>query len=263
MKFLKQFKKNNSIPTLWYNDIVLMKNSSLVEIGAMSGNISFYAWKTFGTKNIYAVEAIPAHYEKLVSKFKETPIQPVNVAIGDKNGEVSFFVYGLHSSSSLFDLDSHNKYSRELKVEEKIQVRSVTIETFMEEHKLKHINCLIMNCEGAEEFILPQIVNSEKLITAIDQISIELHPMILGQRRILELIRLLWPHYECRVITRNIRGPSNAIFTRRETPTTTQLPYFILQHTYAAVMDALWPILRYLKNQALNFTSKEAIRKSL
>jgi FkbM family methyltransferase len=246
LAFQKSYKSKVETGVLWYNNIALKDSDTVVEIGALTGNISLHAWRAFGITNIYAVEALPDNFQILMNNCKGSPVKTVNVAIGENDCQVSFFEYGLCSSSSLFRIDSSVKYQREMDLKLETLVRCVTLATFMKEHRIGGIDFLILNCEGAERFILPEIIESEGMVAAIRQISIELHPMILGQREVLRLIRLACPRYDYRVITRTIRGPINVIFTRRETPFTGGLDFYLLQYGYASIMDFLWPYFRFL-----------------
>ncbi len=121
-EFFESLKSKVEIPILWYPDIELSQDSTVVEIGALSGNISLYAWKTFGATNVYAVEALPNNYKVLVANCQDSPVKTVNVAIGEHDGEVSFFEYGLRSSSSLFKIDSNVKYRRDLDLKEEFMM---------------------------------------------------------------------------------------------------------------------------------------------
>ena len=225
----------------------MSKDSTVVEIGALSGNISLYSWKTFGVTDVYAVEALPNNYKVLVKNCQDSPVKTVNVAIGERDGEVSFFEYGLGSSSSLFKIDSSVKYRRDLELKEETRVRAVTLDSFMQEQDIKKIDYLIMNCEGAEAFVFPQIIHNQDILEVVKMISIELHPMILGQRRVLQLIRFMYPYYDCRVITRTIRGPINVIFTKRDEHVNAFPPLYFLQYGYASFMDFIWPGLKFMQ----------------
>jgi len=164
--FFESFRQKVEIPILWYPGIELSEDSTAVEIGALSGNISLYAWKTYGVTNVYAVEALLNNYKVLVENTQGSPIKTVNVAIGEHDGEVSFFEYGLRSSSSLFKIDSNVKHRRDLDLKEETRVRSVTLDTFMHEQHITTIDCFLMNCEGAETFIFSEILHNQDILAA-------------------------------------------------------------------------------------------------
>lgn len=251
------FRRYLEIPDLWYNGIALKPNTTVVEIGALSGNISLHAQKAFGVTNLYAVEALPSNYQMLVDNCRNSSVKPINVAVGNHNGEVCFYQYDRNSSSSLFRIGHDNKYRRNVNLRQIVRVRSVTLQTLMEEQGIQKIDLLLMNCEGAESLILPQIIHCPTLVKKIRQISIELHPMIFGQRKVLEMIRMMYFLYDYRVITRTLRGPINVVFTCRGKRKNGVPPRYALQAAYARGMDILWPVLTWAQKMKHRFFARE------
>ncbi|HUS46753.1 MAG TPA: FkbM family methyltransferase [Phycisphaerae bacterium] len=245
--FLGTLRKKSGIGDLWYNEVVLDPGAAVVEIGALSGNIALHACKAFGVSAVYAVEALPSSYDVLLDNCKGSPVKTINLAVGEKNGQIEFYECEHSSSSGLFRTDSGTRSARDPLSMRKTRVPCVTLTTLMKEHGIGTVDLLIMNCEGAEKFIFPEIARSRDLAAAIRQISVELHPKILGQPIVLELIRLMYPRYDYRVITRGIRGPINVVFTRRTQPVCGSPPLFILRYWCASVLELLWPAMKLLR----------------
>jgi len=206
------------IGELWFNGVSIKRKDTVVEIGAFSGSISLYAADEFGVERIYAIEASKKNFKLTCEKCKGSPVRPMNLAIGEKDGGVSFIEYeNLPSSSSLIQSDA--RYSPDVIVDSdkgakpvRTEVRSLTLASFLNETDIENIDLLIMNCEGAEQFILPQIVEKLEMIGRTKEISIEFHPTLLGQGQVMRLIMLLAPYYRPRIVTRSLRGLLNIVF---------------------------------------------------
>jgi FkbM family methyltransferase len=97
-----------TIQDLWYKNIVLNEDSTIVEIGALSGNISKWAYDNWRVKNIYAIEASTNNYKILLKNVKDTSIVPVNSFIGNDENIVFHEYPSKISSNSIFD-KNYNK----------------------------------------------------------------------------------------------------------------------------------------------------------
>ena len=220
------------------------KDSTVVEIGGLSGNISRYAYDSFGTKNIYAIEALPDNYAVLVENSKGTPVTPVNLAIGEVDGLMSFSVHPNASSCGF------SKYLNKAdKQEQQIDVPSQTLDSFMRRYEIENIDFLIMNCEGAEDSILQQIVDSQDLVSKIETISIEMHPQLLGRAHVFKLIGLMNAFYDYRIISRiKCYGPVNVVFTR-SSAFTSRIPFYNCRLILAILVGSAFFSLRGIKHK--------------
>ena len=254
------------IGKLWFNGISLKPEDTVVEIGALSGNLSSYAATEFGVERVYAIEASAKNFKILLKNCKDTSVRPMNLAIGEKDGIVSFIEYEDRPSSNSL-LPPNTKYSQDVILDgkkggarpDRTEVRSLTLTSFQRETGIEKIDLLLMNCEGAEKFILPQIVEHPDMIGCIKNISIEFHPTLLGQRHVMQLILLLAPYYKPRIVTRSIRGPLNVIFSLMESQEKVGLKWYLL-YLRAFVFDAIWPFLEIAKKYKNRLNRKNNIR---
>lgn len=246
-------RSTTSIAELWFKDISLGENSVVVEIGAYSGNISLYAVREFSVRQAFAIEASQENFELLCKNCRNTPIVPLNIAIAEKNGVLSFFKYADRPTSNSL-LASNPRYSPDEILPDtnrksrakRVEVKALTMLSLLEQLKIETVDLLLMNCEGAEVYILPQILENQELINRICQISIEFHPQLLGQKHIMRMIMQTARYYEPRIVTRSIRGPINVIFSRRESPTAIGLNLKI-QYIFSWYMDTVWPLFKLVK----------------
>lgn len=237
------------IGELWFNGISLGKDSIIIEIGAYSGNISLFAVREFEIAHGYALEASPKNFETLYENCKNTSIVPLNFAIGKVDGFVPFYEYNNHSASNSLIVADGRFIRDTLSIEIKrknIDVESITIASFITKYKIENIDLLIMNCEGSEIYILPQIIKDTNIINKIRELSIEFHPQLLGQRKVMRLIMDMSFFYKPRVITKSIRGPINVIFSRRAHSLELGIVWQ-LRYLKALLMDMIWPFLVFLK----------------
>jgi FkbM family methyltransferase len=240
----------SDIRKLWFDGISLEPEDTVVEIGAFTGKISLKAAAEYGLQRVYAIEASKRNFDVLCTNCCNTPVIPINLAIGAKDGVSSFVEFEGHSSSNSLIQES-GTYSREGDTGRTAkpvftEVRTLTLFSFLKKTGIKEVGLLFMNCEGAEKYILPQIVETSGMIDRIRTISIEFHPQLLGQTSIMRLIKLLATNYKPRIVTRSLRGPLNMVFTRRASEQRMEFKWCLL-YLRACFMDAIWPFLTVAK----------------
>ena len=109
---------------------------------------------------------------------------------------------------------------RKLALDDEYTVRSVSLETFLDENNIDNVDLLMMNCEGAETGVLKQLAASSRLRAMVYQVAVEFHPQIHGDRLTVETMMLLEHHYAYEVLSRNRLGHHYVRFTRRPLPRT-------------------------------------------
>lgn len=123
--------------------------ATILDIGAQFGYFSLIAGKLVGKKGkVYAFEPVPSNFELLVRNIQMNKssnlIQPIQKAVGEKQGEVKFFVYR--------DSDSHSMYRHPTAfVRETISVDCVAIDEFL---KGRPVDVIKMDVEGHEPYAL-------------------------------------------------------------------------------------------------------------
>lgn len=124
-----------------YNEVLkLGKLKTVIDLGALAGEFSFLVYDR--CEKIYAIEAEGGAYselEKNIEEFSLTKIIPFNIAISDKNGAevLNIRERGGHSLG-----DSGSGTYKE--------VVSKTLNSFLEENNIEHVDVLKIDIEGAE-----------------------------------------------------------------------------------------------------------------
>jgi len=113
--------------------------------------------------NAHLVEPSPEAFDKMKKLHKSNNLVVChNVAIGDNNGKVKFYHSGTHLNNgdtsllSTIDKNEIERWKGSCKFEE-IEVNSVTFDTFIEKAEIKNIDCISIDCEGLDFYILTKI----------------------------------------------------------------------------------------------------------
>ena len=146
-----------------YKSGLIKKDMVIIDLGANMGMASLYFRKH--AKMIYAIEPSKAPYEALVKNTeKYSNIKTFNLAIMHENGPVK--LQAGEKSPIPDSIFGNNKISE--------MVQAVTIEKFMKDNKIEHVDLLKIDCEGAEYFILPSF-EFIRMSPRIDNIIGEAH----------------------------------------------------------------------------------------
>ena len=118
---------------------------NIIEIGA---NIGYYAMMEGRlVKHVYAIEPGPSNYQQLVSNVKLNKymnIETFPLAIGDHNGEMGFEIAKACNWSRIaVDETTEN-----------VKVQMQTLDSFVRDHKIAHVDYLRMDVEGYEFAII-------------------------------------------------------------------------------------------------------------
>jgi FkbM family methyltransferase len=129
--------------------------STIVDVGAHSGLISEALDFLYEPRKIWVVEPNPAHGEGLALKFGGSKrFELVRSCLGQKNGEVSFFIHDFDAASSLFDCKPGHLASFGFEEGRKeIKVPMTTLEDMLSIHT-GTIDLLKLDCQGAELSVL-------------------------------------------------------------------------------------------------------------
>jgi len=135
-------------------DYFVNKNANILDIGSWSGVISLYLGKN--ANKIHALDPDPVCFEELKKNIELNPkfsekIIPHPLAISNNENVVHLSArkkYGQSSSSIL---------SRKRDLENSIQISTISLLKFIEKEKIKHLDFIKMDIEGAEFNILSKI----------------------------------------------------------------------------------------------------------
>lgn len=120
-----------------------------LDLGACIGESSIWFAKKLRAKKVIAVEMDNQNYEDLVKNVSlnslDKKITALNLAISDKNGTISYtrnrFNHGMHRIS---------------RVSSKFKAKSCTLKEIFRITNLSKIDCLKMDIEGSEKYVLTE-----------------------------------------------------------------------------------------------------------
>jgi FkbM family methyltransferase len=134
----------------------------IVDLGAHFGDSALYFHAVYPDALIYAVEPSPENFDRLKKHTTNIKnIVPINIAVGEEDGWMKLNL----TKSSL----GHSMYERE-KGGETVDVRMLSLKSFMETYSLNKINLLKFDIEGAEFGIF-----RSPAISQVDSLIGELH----------------------------------------------------------------------------------------
>ncbi len=138
--------------------------STVIDVGASLGSFSLYAAQQ-GAK-VLAFEPSPASFQILSQNIQlngwRDRISPFSQCVGGKAGKRDFFVSRFSPLSSFYAEKG-----------EKITADCTTLENIFEEYRLRRLDILKLDCEGAEYEILYR--TPLKILERIDEIRLEYH----------------------------------------------------------------------------------------
>jgi len=159
----------------------LTPNDSVLEIGGAIGFIGLICQKKIGIKNYFCFEANPRTYEILKKNYELNGVEPRvwNMALAHADGHVDLEVGSdFWENSICYDSTRNNGVKT-------VRVPAGTLDTLLALAGQK-VNTLIIDIEGAEQFIVFQRVPEE-----ISKIIIELHPGVMGQEVMYNIVATL------------------------------------------------------------------------
>lgn len=159
----------------------LTPNDSVLEIGGAIGFIGLVCQKKLGIKNYVCFEANPKTYEILKRNYELNGIEPRvwNMALANADGHVDLEIGSdFWENSICYD----NTKQGGVKT---VRVPAGTLDTLLRLAEQK-VNTLIIDIEGAEQFIEFQRIPEE-----ISKIIIELHPGVMGQEVMYNIVATL------------------------------------------------------------------------
>ncbi|MAG26902.1 hypothetical protein CMI47_15290 [Candidatus Pacearchaeota archaeon] len=146
----------------------IKESDTVLDIGAHIGVFSIFASHLSKNGKVYSFEPFQENFNLLKDNINlnETKnIIPINKAISNKN-----------SKQSLFISESENKGSGSLHQNnnsKKVTIEAISLQSFLKEYKIKTIDFLKIDCEGAEYEILYNC--PKNLLQKIKKISMEYH----------------------------------------------------------------------------------------
>jgi FkbM family methyltransferase len=157
-----------------YLDILNQKKDmTIIDVGSNIG-ITVHHFLPYA-KKIYAIEPSPEHFAAL-SKNKEfnnwDKVEVFNLALADKDGEMEFHQSPKNRTTN--QLIQGQQVSQGWYNEEVLKVKTQSIDHFFEENKIKHVDFMKFDPEGAEDLIL-RSDGFKKIADKVDALEVEFH----------------------------------------------------------------------------------------
>jgi FkbM family methyltransferase len=164
----------DALQVLWLTTH-LREGDTALDIGAHHGAYTILMAAQCGqTGNVVAFEPDPYAHEVLVKNLNLNPLirRPVveDCACSDKIGHGTLFSLGGNSQSSLARSAVEFSSARR---SEGIQIATVTIDSYLSEHRLWSARCIKIDAEGAEIRILK---GATQILASNADVLCELHP---------------------------------------------------------------------------------------
>ncbi len=166
------------IDEVWLNDeygldnCAIMSNSCIIDIGAHIGSFSVKASKLFPGNSIWAFEPAMDNFNLLKNNLelnKCTNVQVFQKAVTDKENKAILFINENHTGGHSLLPDFHDKKN-------KVEIDTISINTFVEDNAVDSIGYLKIDCEGSEYQILDSL--SPEVWNKIHYLGVEFHPVI-------------------------------------------------------------------------------------
>lgn len=130
-------------------------NPVILDVGANVGLLSLQIKNRIPTAQIHMFEADPTVYrqlEKNISLNQVTGLKLNNLAVSASNGDTLTFVKSQLSTESGWGRIENDENRNHLT--EKFQVRSISIDQYLKENEIDHVDLLKIDVEGAETLVL-------------------------------------------------------------------------------------------------------------
>ncbi len=170
----KQWFKDDGDKTLRLN-YPLNENSIVFDIGGYEGKFADEIFNKYQC-TIYVFEPVDKFYKSICERFKNnSKIKVFNFGLSDKDEEM---MISISDDASSIHKDADNK--------QKIRLKSIN--DFIIENKIQHINLMKINIEGGEFQVLPALIDSN-FVANIENLQIQFHNFIPNSVEMRENIR--------------------------------------------------------------------------
>ena len=147
--YRRAFRNLRHLPRLNYRFVI--------DAGANRGGFADAFLRLHHPERVVLVEADPAFALQLREKYAgDARISVVAAALSDRSGEAAFEINRYRDASSLLPIDARNSewWRRDLNVAESIVVPTLTLADLMAREKLRTVDLLKLDVQGAERMVL-------------------------------------------------------------------------------------------------------------
>ena len=143
----------------------LTPNSTVIDLGAYLGEFSEKINKFYGCY-VFAFEANPTTFQRT---YHNNKVKKFNFIVSDYNGNTNLFLADNPEGHSTYR--SHKDANGS-----SVSMPSIRLDSFIHKEQIKKIHLLKVDIEGSEIQLFNSM--SDKLLTSIDQITVEFHDFI-------------------------------------------------------------------------------------
>jgi len=165
---------------------------SVIDVGANVGQFCVAAAKVLTPRKIYAFEPLPSAYSRLRKNTQKLcGVQLEHVALGERKGEVEFYVNAHSHSSSILRLgESHRNAFPNAVETDVIRVPMTTLDRALAGIGVARPCLLKLDVQGYEDRVLE---GAHDTLLAVDYIVSELSfkPMYEGERTFTDMLELM------------------------------------------------------------------------
>lgn len=142
---------------------VRKENPTFLMVGAYTKRVIQYIQSLYPTAKILIYEAEPSVHASFVSLNLPGDVTFIRKALSRTNETIEIYKYAEEEASSVFKIGRRKPRAVNT-------VEGQTLKTILDENGIDHLDCLLMNCEGAELFALEQIADDAGLRDRISQV---------------------------------------------------------------------------------------------
>ncbi len=180
--------------------LVRVGRPTFVEVGVFTGGKLRKFMGRYPSAKAALFEPEPVNYAKLLRETTPSPsphgaVQRINAALGEQDGPLPFYVYDHEQKHST--LPKHlSEQAGFYPLHRTLQVKGLGPLSLLRSTGFGEIDCLLMNCEGAERYLFEQLETEPALRGMVRQFCTSFHcdhcrayPVAVRQRAMRELGR--------------------------------------------------------------------------
>lgn len=169
---------------------------TILDIGANCGLFSLLARERYPASTIFAFEPSESLIHILQSNLKNRNVEIVPMAVGNVDGKVDFFINPASQQTNSMMQDYVTNYSSSGAVS-RHTVPCVKLDTFVKRHKVKRIDIIKIDVQGAEKMVFDggknTIMKAKYLLVEICLNDNDVVDLLLQLRKMFPYSRLINP----------------------------------------------------------------------
>jgi len=159
-KMIKRWKEMKGDENLILNHPELSKKSVVFDLGGYKGQWTSDIYSKYNCI-VYVFEPVKKFYEYMKNRFKE-------------NKKIKVFNFALASSNRIESISLNGSASSIYGKNKKERINLIDFEDFLKKEKIREIDLMEINIEGAENELLDYIINRES-IKRIKNLQVQFH----------------------------------------------------------------------------------------